>query len=184
LRRTFIRAGRQEGSSLLEFGLIVPVLSMFLVGIIYGGITFYDYAILANAVADGAASLAAGRGNNGVQGNLAPCTAAQLTVQNSAYNLNKTNVTVAAITFTGPTGSTASSSCSITSGTNPTGGNCSPSAPCQILVSGEMGTVSATYPCILTIPFAGINLCPLKGNAACGTGVASCIGAQSTVRLE
>ena len=67
--------------SLYEFAMVLPVLSMLLVGIIYGGITFYDYSILANAVADGAATLAQGRGNNGVQTNQAPCTAAEQMVQ-------------------------------------------------------------------------------------------------------
>ena len=184
-RGMLVRAGREEGSSMVEFGLVVPVLSMFLIGIIYGGITFYDYTILANAVSDGAATLAMGRGNNGVQGNQAPCEAAELMVQTSAYTLNQSLVSVATPTFVGQQNSTAFSSCSVTTGTNPSnGGSCTASAPCQILVSGEMGTISATYPCILTIPFAGINLCPLKGNAACGTGVSSCIGAETTIRLE
>jgi len=181
-----VGARREEGSmSLYEFAMVLPALSMLLVGIVYGGITFYDYAILANAVADGAATLAMGRGNNGVQTNQAPCAAAELMVQTSAYSLKQSLVSVAVPTFVGQQSSTAFSSCSMTTGTNPSnGGSCTASAPCQILVSGEMGTISATYPCILTIPFAGINLCPLKGNAACGTGVSSCIGAETTIRLE
>jgi Flp pilus assembly protein TadG len=185
LRRTFVRAGRQEGSSLLEFGLIVPVLSMFLIGIIYGGITFHDYVILANAVADGAATLAQGRGNSGVSGNQAPCTAAELMVQASAYTLNQPKVSVAQPTFTAGENSTVTSGCDVTTGTNPSNGNpCSVATPCQNLTQGNMGTISATYPCNLTVPFTGINLCPAQGAAACGTGVTSCIVAQTTIRIE
>jgi Flp pilus assembly protein TadG len=150
--------------------MVLPLLSMLLVGIIYGGITFYDYVVLANAVADGAATLATGRGNNAAQGNQSPCTAAQLMVKASAYNLNQSNVTVPLPTFTGSGGS----SCPVTTGTTTTGG----------LVLGDYGIVSATYPCSLAIPFTGLNLCPLKGTAACGTGVSSCIGAQTTIRIE
>jgi Flp pilus assembly protein TadG len=171
--------------SLYEFAMVLPVLSMLLVGIVYGGITFYDYAILANAVADGAATLAMGRGNNGVQTNQAPCAAAELMVQTSAYSLKQSLVSVAVPTFVGRQNSAPKSSCSVTTGTNPSnGGSCTASAPCQILVSGEMGTISATYPCNLAVPFSGINLCPLNGAAACGAGVSSCIGAETTIRIE
>ena len=185
LRRTFVGSKREEGSSLFEFAVVLPVLSMLLVGIVYGGITFYDYSILANAVADGAATLAMARGNNGVQGSSAPCTAAQQMVKTSAYTLDQSHVNTALPTFLGPENSTAKSSCSVTTGTNPSnGGACTVAAPCQILVSGETATISATYPCNLTVPFSGINLCPIKGTAACGTGVTSCIGAQTTIRIE
>ena len=55
-------ARREEGSmSLYEFAMVLPVLSMVLVGIIYGGITFYDYVTLANAVAIGAKAVASNR---------------------------------------------------------------------------------------------------------------------------
>lgn len=185
LRRTFVGARREDGSSLFEFAMVLPVLSMLLVGIVYGGITFYDYAILANAVADGAATLAQGRGNNGVQTNQAPCTAAELMVQTSAYTLKQSLVNVSTPTFGAGQFSTVTSSCSQTTGTNPSNGNpCTTSAPCQILNQGNVATISATYPCNLTIPFSGINLCPTKGAAACGTGVASCVSAQTTIRIE
>jgi len=174
--------------SLYEFAMVLPVLSMVLVGIIYGGITFYDSTILANAVADGAATLAQGRGNNGVQTNQAPCTAAELMVQTSAYTLKQSQVSVAVPTFVGQQNSAPKSSCSVTTTTvtNPsTGKPCSTLAPCQILVSGEMGTISATYPCNLTVPFTGINLCtPLQGTATCATGVTSCLAVQTTIRIE
>jgi hypothetical protein len=178
---------RGEGglAEIYEFAMVLPVLSMLLIGIIFGGITFYDYAILANAVADGAAALAQARGNNGVQTNQAPCTSAEQMVKTSAYTLNQSLVNVSTPTFTAGQNSTVGSGCKETSGTNPSNGNpCTSLAPCDILAQGNMGTISATYPCNLTIPFSGLNLCPSKGAAACGTGVASCISAQTTIRIE
>ena len=182
LRRTFVGARREDGSSLFEFAMVLPVLSMLLIGIIFGGITFYDYTILANAVADGAAALAQARAS---QASSAPCTAAIQMVKTSTYTLNQSLVNVATPTFTAGQNATVASGCTLTSGTNPLNGNaCTVAAPCQALVQGNMGTISATYPCNLTIPFSGLNLCPSKGAAACGTGVASCISAQTTIRIE
>ena len=109
--------------SLYEFAMVLPALSMLLVGIVYGGITFYDYAILANAVADGAATLAQGRGNNGVQTNQAPCTAAEQMVKTFAYTLNQSLVNVSTPTFGAGQFSTVTSSCSQTTGINPSNGN-------------------------------------------------------------
>ncbi len=181
--RISVRTRREEGSSLYEFAVVLPVLSMFIIGIIYGGITFYDYSILANAVADGATALAQGRGNSTTQG--PACTYAQTTVQTSAYSLKQSLVNVSTPTFAAGQNAAVSSSCSATSGTNPLNGNpCTTSAPCQKLTKGDAGTISATYPCNLTIPFTGINVCPQTGAAACGAGVASCISAQTTIRIE
>jgi Flp pilus assembly protein TadG len=42
VRRTRVRFGREEGQSLYEFALVLPLLAMLLVGIIKFGILFYD----------------------------------------------------------------------------------------------------------------------------------------------
>jgi len=175
--------------------MVLPLLSMLLVGIIYGGITFYDYVILAEGVAQGASTLAMSRGA------ATPCTAAQTAAQKNAYNLNQTYLSACTTagcspgvwqpTFTGPGGS----SCSVTTAgtTNPnTGANCTTTAPCQILVSGDYGTIGATYPCNLSIPFTTFNLCPVKQTTGTGTNGATCsasapcyfISSQTTVRIE
>ncbi len=164
VRRARVRLSRKEGQSLYEFALVLPLLSMLLVGIIFGGITFYDYLTLANAVAVGARTLALSRGVS------APCTTAQTALTNAAVNLNTSLITIAAPTFTG------------------TGGSCCAGTTCATggaLGMGDAGTMSATYPCTLTIPFTGINLCPMKGT---GTGTACpytyCIMSTTTVLIE
>lgn len=188
-------AGRGEGESLYEFALLLPLLSVIVLGTIYGGITLYDYVILADAVAQGASTLAIGRGS------ATPCTSAQTAVQTHAYNLNQTYLPVCSTplcypgvgqpTFTGPNGS----SCSVTTTgtTNPnTGANCTTTAPCQILGSGDYGTITTTYPCTWTIPFIKIGLCSNKQTTGTGVNGVTCsptapcyfISSQTTVRIE
>jgi hypothetical protein len=161
------------------------VLFMFLVGIIYGGMMAYDNLVLANAVAVGARTVAAGQGDPSV------CTDFQTALDNTAYGLNTSQVYVETPpTFATVTGSAASSSCSVTSGTSPTGTTCTATAPCQILIPGELATVTATYPCSAYFPNLGFNLCPVQGtvqkpspNPNCPYS-AYCISSTATVRIE
>jgi Flp pilus assembly protein TadG len=157
LRRTFGRPKGEEGSSLFEFAMVLPLLSMLLVGIIYGGITFYDYVTLADAVAVGARELATNAGNNQA------CYLAEQALLNAATNLNTSNIKVS---FPNTT----------VSGTyNATD---SPAMTCSV-TEGTAQSVQATYPCSLTIPFVGINLCPVQNSNG-----SSFISSQTTVRIE
>ncbi len=143
-RRTGRRARRDSGQALYEFALVLPMLLMLLVGIIKFGILFYDYVVLADSVAAGARTLATSRSVG--TGTPNACQLAQTAVQNAALNLNQTSLSV-------PTPTLASGSCTA-------------------LAVGTAGTVTATYPCNLSIPFVG-NLCS-------GTTISS----QTTVRIE
>jgi len=129
IRPTHRLVGREEGSSLFELAMALPVLAMLLVGIIKAGILFYDYEELADAVAVGARSLATSRGVS------TACTAAQTAVTNAAANLVAANITV---TISFPT-------------TNINSDSCSPVA----LYSNDDAEVQATYPCDMKIPFLG-----------------------------
>jgi len=178
--------GREEASALVEFGLgWLFILGPMLVGIIYGAITLYDYEVLAYAVTNGAEALATGRVNNAVTGNQSPCTAAEqmvLTTASQHFSLNQSLITVEPPTFIGPNGTTATSTCPVTSGSTTTGG----------LNSGDFGILSATYPCAFYFPRLGINLCPMaQGSIKNSSGVVmtncpytSCVSAQITVRIE
>jgi Flp pilus assembly protein TadG len=135
------------GSALFEFALVLPMLVMLLVGIIKCGILFYDYITLADAVAVGAREMATNQGNTGA------CSEAEQYLLGAATDLNTTKITV---TFPGTT----------TSGTY-SGGNLACS-----LTANSAGTVEATYPCDLTIPFLG--------NVWSGCTLTS----QTTVRIE
>jgi Flp pilus assembly protein TadG len=167
----------EKGQTLYAFSVALPILATMLVGIIYGGITAYDSVVLANAVATGARALGNG------QGDVTVCADANTALTNAAYGLKGSQITIATPTFATASGSAGSSSCDVTSGTNQAGTTCTAGAPCQILVTGEFATVSATYPCSLSFPKLGINLCPVTG----GTGAcpsAYCITSTATVRIE
>jgi len=129
IRPTGVLAGREEGSSLFELAMALPVLAMLLVGIIKAGILFYNYETLADAVAVGARTLATSRGET------TACTAAETAVTNAAANLVASNIT---ITISFPSTNTHTDSCTPVT-----------------LYSNDDAEVQATYPCDLTIPFLG-----------------------------
>jgi len=130
IRSTGVLAGREEGSSLFELAMALPVLAMLLVGIIKAGILFYNYETLADAVAVGARTLATSRGE------ATACTGAETAVTNAAANLVASNIT---ITISFPATNTHTDSCT----------------PTPTLYSNDDAEVQATYPCDLTIPFLG-----------------------------
>jgi len=180
----------ETGSSLVELGTVFPLLSMLLIGIIYAGITLYDYVALDYAVAIGVRTVA----NNRAVGNATSnaCTLGETALANAAYGLN--NITI----DTGTSGSET-----FTRDPNLTGESKIPLSTCAALQPGDTVTVTATYPCNLTIPYANINLCSVKSGAvktnvpygstgstwasvATGTCLYSngCIAATATARIE
>jgi len=173
--RSGAHPGGEEGAALYELAMVTPFLSMLLLGIIWGGITFYDYTVLADAVAAGARMLATGQADNG-GASQNPCQLAQATVQSAASSLVQTNLNVPLPTATGTGGSTCSGT--------------------PKLVTNDIGIVWATYSCNLPIPFTSMNLCPLAqgaeidANLTTGTiklgtcTYAHCISAVTTVLIE
>ena len=141
--------------------MVLPVLSMLLVGILFGGITFINYVELVSAVEVGARTLAA----TGAAQKANACTAANTALTNANGNLTVSQIWIVPETF-------------------PLGGACG-----DQLQSGQAAVVSATYPCNLPIPFTGINLCPVQGttsttsNANCPYST-YCISATTTVYIE
>jgi len=154
--RRNLRVRSEEGNALFEFGLVLPLLSMVLVGIIYSGITFYDYVTLADAVAIGARTIVTNRGAG--TGPPTACALGETALDNAATSLKGSLITIGTgpgtETFTGTGGST-----------------------CSALVAGDYVTVTAKYPCSLTIPFTGINLCPIQSGG-------SFISSSTTMRIE
>jgi len=156
-QRTNIRVGSEKGQALYEFAVVVPMLSIFLIGIIYGGIAFYDYVTLANAVAAGARVMAVSGGAG--LGPPTGCNLGETALKNAAGSLNPSNITIVPETF------------GVSS--------------CTQLQEGDWATMSATYPCNLAIPFTGINLCPVQGSSTSTTcPFPYCIRSSTTVRIE
>jgi len=134
--RTVTLPACEEGGALYEFAMALPLLTMLLVGIIFGGITFFNFVQLADAVEAGARTLATSR-----QQGTSACSQASTALTSSNGNLTASLITVAPMSF-------GQSTCSAT------------------LVQGDNATVSATYPCNLQIPFTTFNFCPVKGGVS------------------
>ena len=125
----------EDGQSLVEFALCLPVLLIIITGIFTFGIAISNYLMLTNATNVGARQLAISRGQT-----TDPC-----------YD------TAAAVHAAAPTLKTASFQFAFSlNGTNYSGTNCT--AGVADLLLGTPATVSVTYPCSLAV--YGINLAP------------------------
>ena len=131
-------AQRDEGQALVEFGLVLPVLLLMILGLIKGGILFNNYLQLTDAARTGARQLAISRGQS------TPCGDAANRLIGSAGGLSGSGIVIsmsespeaptdppnATYTTTGPPAQTPSAlTCPFT------------------LTSGSAVTVHITYPC-------------------------------------
>jgi Flp pilus assembly protein TadG len=125
-----------SGAQAVEFALIAPLLLMLIMGIIQFSITLNNYIELTEGVRTGARNLAISRA-------MASATPYSTTVSNisaSAGNLTAANITVT-ISVNG-TACTTDSGC----------------ATALSAAAGETASVTATYPCNLTV--MGVNFLP------------------------
>lgn len=133
LVRALLRAG-EEGSALVEFALILPMLLLLTTGIFVFGVAMNNYMQLTNAVSIGARTLAVS-----AQLTLDPCATAYTAITNAAPNMTAANFNFSYVlngtTYTG----TTCSSASVSTGA---AGN---------LSSGSTATVTATYPLNLSV---------------------------------
>lgn len=131
--RALLRGGDQ-GSALIEFAMLLPMLLLLTTGILVFGVAMNNYLQLTNAVSIGARTLAVS-----AQMVLDPCATASTAITNAAPNLNASN-----FTFTYTLNGTTYSGTSCSSSTTSTGaaGN---------LASGTTVTVTATYPLNLSV---------------------------------
>jgi Flp pilus assembly protein TadG len=140
------RLGASEGGALVEFAMVLPMMLAVMTGIFTFGIALNNYLELTNGVSIGARYLAISRGNT-----LDPCATVVNAVYGAAPNLKTAN-----FSFTTTLNGTSYNGTSCSSSTTTTGaaGN---------LVQGTSATVTATYPCNLSVygvSFAGS--CTLK----------------------
>jgi Flp pilus assembly protein TadG len=146
LRITLLRSA--DGQSIYEVALMLPVLLAVLIGILYGGMTFYNYVTLESAVAAGARTLATSRllPTESAAAE-SPCTAAQNMIYSVASKLKQSSINV---TFTFlPSTDTCTT---IKNGATVAG-----------FSVGDTVIVTATYPCNLKVPIIGIrtiDVCP------------------------
>lgn len=85
--RRFTDIRHEDGQSLVEFALVLPLLLMVATGITSFGLIFYHYIAVTDAVRTGARTLSLGRGNTEPPP-LDPCTEAINDTYQSAVNAN------------------------------------------------------------------------------------------------
>jgi Flp pilus assembly protein TadG len=129
LVRALLRAG-DEGSALVEFALILPMLMLLTTGILVFGVAMNNYMQLTNAVSIGARTLAIS-----AQLTADPCATGYAAITGAAPNLNPSN-----FTFT-----------YMLNGTKYTGATCNTALAAGNLSSGSNVTVTATYPLNLSV---------------------------------
>ena len=136
-----LRGGDEEGSSLIEFAVCLPVLLLILTGTFAFGIALNNYLMLTNATTLGAQQLAISRGQT-----TDPCSTASNAIIAASPLLKPANLTYAyvinGVAYSGTT-------CSSSSTTTGAAGN---------LLQGATVKVTVTYPCNLAV--YGANIVP------------------------
>ena len=139
--RKRLRANSDEGQSLLEFALCLPILLLVVTGITTFGFTLNNYLVMTEAVSTSARLLAISRGNT-----TDPCALTATAFQNASPYLNASNLSFSFVLNTTPYSGTSCSSSSTTTGA---AGN---------LLQGDPAQITVTYPCNLSV--YGANLLP------------------------
>jgi Flp pilus assembly protein TadG len=141
--------GKEKGSALVEFALVLPVFLLITTGIFSFGITLNNYLELNNAVNLAAQQLA-------ISPNVIadPCNTATSAIHTAAPYLNQSNITV---TTTITSGSTTQATTSFSGSSCPAGA--------ALLTNGDPVEVAAQYPC--TLAGFGFNIsCTLEAQVS------------------
>jgi Flp pilus assembly protein TadG len=131
--RALLRRGDQ-GSALVEFAMLLPVLMLLTTGILIFGVAMNNYLQLTNAVSIGARTVAVSGGIT-----LDPCAVASAAIANAAPNLTASKFTYS-FNFNG-----------VTESTNTCASSDLNSGAAKALASGTPATVTATYPLNLSV---------------------------------
>ena len=128
----------REGSQLVEFALIAPLLFVLILGIVWLGIALNNYIVLTDAVSAGARAIALARNEDSITGG-DPCAYAVQVANSDAASLNQNSITYR-ITYT-PIGSTTSTiytnSCTALGG--------------DAMNSQDSVAMQATYPAVIPL---------------------------------
>ncbi len=133
--------GSEEGGALAEFALVLPMLLLITMGIATAGVAMNSYLQLTEAVSVGARTLAAAGGIT-----TDPCSTASSAVFGAAPYLSQSKI---ALSYSLNGSAYSGTSCSSSSTSTGAAAN---------LAAGTTATLTATYPCNLTI--FGMNYAP------------------------
>ena len=123
-----------DGSALVEFAVVLPVLLTLITGMFAFGIALNNFLTLTDATSIGARFLATDRGLN-----LDPCAASVAVMQGTAFGLTQANLSYTFVINGTTYPGTSCNSASLTTGA---AGN---------MVQGTSAQVTVTYPCTLGV---------------------------------
>jgi Flp pilus assembly protein TadG len=152
IRQGAVRLRQEDGQSLVEFAVVVPLLLMLVTGIIQFGLVFNKYITLTDAARNGAEKLAIGRGLSN------PCDPAVLQTISSGSATNVTSSQVA------PTFSSGSDFCGTGSYVYNTSGNTNGTE-----IAGDQATVTVTQ--TFNLGVFGVSFIPITLSASASDAV-------------
>lgn len=132
----------QQGSSLVEFALVLPMFLLLTTGTFSFGIALNNYLELTNATATGAQLVAVSRGSKTITN---PCSAGVTAIESAAPYLNPVKIQYT-MTFMDNTGTTTN-----TYGPTADALSCPGASSSTTMVQGGSVQVIATYPCTLAV---------------------------------
>jgi len=136
---------REDGSTVAEMALVMPILLVVLTGVFSFGVALNQYLVLTNAVNNGARAFAMSApsedGNTSIAPSSDPCKYAQTAIQNAATTLTSSNLSYT-ITYTTYKGNPSGT------GTSSTLANATASPSCSTLAMYQQDVVQiqVTYP--------------------------------------
>lgn len=133
-----------EGSALVELSLTLPIVFMLLTGVFSLVIALSQKLELAEAVSNGGRVLAVDRGDND------PCSAVTTAIRNAAPGLDSSKLTLT-YNLDGNAYAAGVTSCPGSGG-----------GPNGYMVEGGTASVTATYPCTITVFGSGLINCTLR----------------------
>lgn len=142
---------QREGTQLVEFALVAPILFVLLLGIVFLGIGLNNYIILTNAVTTGSRDFALSPGEPTSVTGGDPCTYAATQANNDAMSLNKSLISYTLVWTHNPdTGSSSTNTYTGTGSAPPTCASVVTYLPPSNMTSvKDTVTVTATYPAIM-----------------------------------
>jgi len=140
---------RDDGGSLVEFALVLPMVMILITGMASFGLLLNNYIMLSHATDVGARYIAVNNGNfsNGASN---PCALAATQIQNAAGTLAASSLSYS-ITFTSASGSSYSAFTSSNGSSSfGTGSSCGTTGTAE-MASGGTVTISVQYPAALFV---------------------------------
>lgn len=140
--------GREQGGSLVEMAVCLPVVMLIMTGVFTYSIALYQKLQLAEAVNAAGSALAVDRGD------VDPCKTATTAIKSAGPGLIASSITLT-YKLNGTSQGAGTTSCP---------GPGSPATANTHMIAGGTAEIDASYPCTLTVYGSKISTCTLQTN--------------------